>query len=106
MSDETESRLGSVEYDPATDAYYTNYGHEVAPPSVVVPGAIAEITGRTVETLEPLQKVIDTDALDHLFGDDAFDSSEEAEVSFTYAGHEVYVNSSGVVVIEPVACEE
>lgn len=104
MTDETSPHIGSVEYDPATDAYYTNYAGDAAPPSSVVPTALAEITGRGVEELQPLQEVVDPDALDALFGWRAGDR-EDVEISFTYAGHDVTVSGSGVVVIESVACE-
>ncbi|WP_135829865.1 HalOD1 output domain-containing protein [Halorussus halobius] len=104
MTDDASAPLGSVEYDPTTDAYYTNYAGDVAPPSAVVPSAIAEITGRGVETLQPLQEVVDPDALDHIFREPTGDR-EDVEIAFTYAGHDVTVSGSGVVVIESVACE-
>lgn len=104
MTDETSPRLGSVEYDPATGAYYTNYASDVVPPSTVVPKAMAEITGCGVEELRPLQEVVDPDALDHIFGEHAGDR-EDVEISFTYAGHDVTVSGSGVVVIDPVERE-
>jgi len=103
MTDETSPHIGSVEYDPTTDAYYTNYA-DAAPPSSVVPTALAEITGRGVDDLQPLQEAVDPDALDALFGERAGDH-EDVEISFTYADHDVTVSGSGVVVIESVTCE-
>lgn len=106
MTDDSEPCLGSVEHDPTTGEYYTNHAGEDAPPSAVVPNAIAEITDRRVESLRPLQQVVDPEALDHVFAGSAVDDSEEIDVSFTYVGFEVSVSSSGVIVLEPVEDEE
>lgn len=104
---ESSSGLGRVEYDPTTDAYYTCHAADDAPPSTVVPRAMAAITGRGIEDLRPLQEVLDPDALDDVFdGELAPDRPGEVEVSFDYVGHAVTVGSSGVVVLEAVEAEE
>lgn len=106
MTDDSDSRLGRVEHDPTTGAYYTNHADEDAPPSAVVPNAVAEITDRQVESLQPLQRTVDPDALDHVFAGRAADDTGEVDVSFVYVGFEVRVSSSGVIVLEPVDEEE
>lgn len=106
MTDESESRLRSVEYDPTTGGYYANHAAG-KPASTVVPNAVAEITGRRVEELLPLQHTLDPDALDDLLDAGPVPGrSEPVEISFTYAGFEVTVDSSGVVVLEPLEDEE
>lgn len=106
MTDESDSGLGGVEYDPTTDDYYTNYATGDAPPSTVVPNAVAEITGREVDELRPLHRVLDPDALDALLDSRRVAAADDVEVSFTYAGVGVTASSSGVVVLDPVDREE
>ncbi|WP_115865700.1 HalOD1 output domain-containing protein [Halorussus litoreus] len=106
MIDDSDSRLGRVEHDPTTGTYYTNHAGEDAPPSAVVPNALAEITDRRIESLRPLQQVVDPDALDQVFDESAVDDADEVDVSFVYVGFEVNVSSSGVIVLEPVDDEE
>lgn len=63
--------------------------------SVQVIQTVADATDRDASELPPLYGDIDPDALDALV-----EGMTEGEVSFTYAGHDVTVTSSGFVSCE------
>lgn len=61
--------------------------------------AIADREGVRPEELDPpLYEVIDSDALNSLFGNDG----DDARVVFTYAGYEVTVSGDGEVSLTPL----
>lgn len=66
------------------------------PISAGVVMAVAAVTGRPVESIEPLNEVIDTDALDSIV-DPA--TSDSVRVTFTYAGTTVIVDSTRRVLV-------
>lgn len=68
------------------------------PPSYQVVQAVADATGRDPTALEPLNEVIDPDALDGLFTDAADDGPHPTgRVTFTFAGCDVVVGPGGEV---------
>lgn len=65
-------------------------------PSTGVVMAVAAVTGRTAESIEPLNETIDTDALDSLV---APAGSDPVRVTFAYAGTTVIVDSTRRVLV-------
>lgn len=65
-------------------------------PSTGVVMAVAAVTGRRAESIEPLNESVDTDALDSLV-DPA--GSTPVSVTFTYAGTTVTVDSTPRVLV-------
>lgn len=65
-------------------------------PSTGVVMAVAAVTGRPVESFEPLNEAIDTDALDSLVDPS---SADPVRVTFTYAGTTVIVDSTRRVLV-------
>ncbi|WP_137286143.1 HalOD1 output domain-containing protein [Halorussus salinisoli] len=87
--------------DPETGIYRVTYDYPSNPPSIAVPLAIGEMTGRGVTDLESLYEAgeVDPDALDDLFRPTASGIAPECRVTFAYHGHEVTVKSYGRIVI-------
>lgn len=93
--------------------------YEVAsdqPVSEAVVAAVAEHVRResngpdhsvgTGYPFEPLYEVVDPDALDRLFGPTRRTPADRCgRVTFSYGGHEVTVNSSGLIQLAPLAGE-
>ena len=90
---------------PVTDAdggIRAEYNWSSVNPSTAVVKTVAIATNRGPTTLEPLYKSVDADALDALLDSDGFRSTDEVTtVSFAFAGHDVTVQSDGIVVIHP-----
>lgn len=91
--------LESVEHDPEEDRYRVTYDRQT-PPSVAVPAAVQEITGKEMRDLEPIHAVIDPDALDELFQPPRdTEARSSLYVTFTHEGHTVTVYSDRRLVI-------
>lgn len=73
------------EWDPSED------------PSMAVVETVAAATGRTMDTLEPLQNYVDVDALDALVAS-AATSETAVSLSFSYSGTSVVVTGEAVEV--------
>jgi len=90
---------------PVTDAdgvIRAEYNWSSVTPSTAVVKTVAIATNREPTTLEPLYKSVDADALDALLDSDGFHSTNEVTtVSFAFAGHDVTVQSDGVILIQP-----
>ncbi|EMA30450.1 HalOD1 output domain-containing protein [Halobiforma nitratireducens] len=72
-----------------------DYHHDS--PSLRVVDAIADTTDTDPLELEPLYNIVDPEALDRLFKNDA---DVRASVRFEYAGHTVEVRSDGTVLVD------
>lgn len=95
-----DTALESVEYDPEEDKYRVTYDPET-PPSVAVPSAMQEITGKEVWELDPLHAVIDPDALDEVFQPPRGTvARRNGRVTFAYQNHSVTVFSDRRLVVE------
>ncbi|WP_232686356.1 HalOD1 output domain-containing protein [Halobacterium zhouii] len=90
--------------ETASDAVRTDY-HGTRPSEAVVL-AVADARDTDPLDLEPLNNVIDPDALDRLF-QSAGEESTVGELSFTMEGCEVVVHGDGdIVVTPPVTADE
>lgn len=67
---------------------------------LAVVAAVAAALDRGLEELPPLASSIDPDMIEYLFRDDP--APWERSLSFYYAGHDVIVDSGGVVRVVPV----
>lgn len=90
---------------PVTDAdgvIRADYNWSSVNPSTAVVKTVAIATNRGPTALEPLYTSVDADALDALLASDGFHSTDGVTiVSFAFAGHDVTVQSDGIVVIQP-----
>jgi len=66
-------------------------------PTGVVVTAVAEATGQSPLEMRPLGEVVDTDALNRLFGSSR-DSRSSVTVSFEYCGQHVTMTANDVAV--------
>lgn len=64
--------------------------------------AVAEALDRDVEELPPLSQSIDPDIVESLFRDGSTPQIRERSLSFYYAGHDIIVDSDGVVRVVPL----
>lgn len=70
--------------------------------STAVVDAVADAKGISpTEIRPPLHRVVDADALNHLFQSKRYAPGEEPRVSFCYAGYEITVHGRGEVVVRP-----
>lgn len=84
------------------DSTRGQFDWSVTPPSRAIVETVADAVDSDVLELPPLQRAIDADALDSLFGDVAHHPSGSLhEVSFTYADCEIAVAAYGEVTVEP-----
>jgi hypothetical protein len=82
-----------------TAARFFTYQSAAVNPTVAVVEGISAVTGRPMEDLPPITSAVDPDALNTLCT--ASPSAASATVSFTYAGHDVTVSTSGSITIDP-----
>lgn len=88
--------------DPDTGIARKRFDDETESPSVAVVSLVAAVTDRTPTELEPLNDVLDPDALDALFAPTPTGKfRSDGNVQFTYHDHDVTVYSYGVVAVEP-----
>ena len=88
----------SVEYDTDEAEYRAIFDAEAIAPSTAVIGAVATIAETDPLDLTPLQKTIDTDALDTLFSPRPT-ADGDSQVTFVYDGYDVTLHSYGSVVV-------
>lgn len=76
-------------------------------PSTAVVSAVADVTGREPTELPPLQRHVDADGLNSLLTRGAVDGTGPIQVSFSYAGVRVTIDSAGTLDVrpEPVSSE-
>lgn len=101
MSDELSGLVGEIEYDPGSDSYVLTYdpGGETPVSTVVVDG-VAAVTDRDPTAIDPLESVVDTDALDRLFAPTAEANRPAGRVEFPFDGCSVTVTAEGTVRID------
>ena len=88
----------------STDSVRREYDWAAVEPSTAVVETVAVTGGTDPGDMPPLYSSIDSDALDSLFVPNAGSrSTGAAEVSFSYAGHDVLVRTDGVVVVSTPA---
>lgn len=110
--DTTEERTDdvaapAVEFHPRRGAYTTEFETGSRPVSEAIVSAVSHASDRDPLELPPLQRTIDTDALDSMFSRAAVDRSRcLGELTFEYAGHRVTVRSHGTVEVEPAVRPE
>lgn len=76
--------------------------YAVADASGCPPLPESEETGRDIEeSLDPLYRAIDPDALESLFSSSPAERERDIEVSFSYHDRRITVESSGTIRIEP-----
>lgn len=82
------------------DIYRVEFSGGTDEPSTTVVEAVAAITGRKQDELDPLYDAVETDALDSIFGSGIRSDEGDVVITFTYEGVDVVVRNSGVVEIE------
>lgn len=101
MTDEPPDPRDSQEYHSETETYRVEYAHGTDSPSTVLAEAVATMTGREPDQLDPLYEAVDPAALDALFRPTAKGGHRgDGEVSFVYHGYEVAVRSCGVIAVQ------
>lgn len=105
MIDDSSDAGDGLEYNTDGDTYRTEFARTDRPSTVVVK-AVAAITGRPQDDLEPLFYSIDPEALDALF-QPAVEGEHrgDVDVSFSYQGFDVAVHSYGIIDVRPVVEE-
>lgn len=97
-------RSGDVESVGDPDSIVSRYDWTSTAPHTAVVETVAAAVNRDPVDLEPLYSRVDPDALDVILGPTCDPRGEEPiGVSFTYAGRDVTVESSGEVVVR--SCE-
>ncbi len=87
------------EYDPTQQVYRTDVGEDESL-SIATVTLVSEAVDRDPLEIPPLERTIDTDALEELFR--ATRGGERSCVEFTYAGCEVRVHGNRRVVVDPL----
>lgn len=80
----------------ASRAFRTTFDRQSESVCVAVISAVAAVSNTRPKELEPLQGVVDTDALDALF-----QPGSHGHVTFPYSGYEVNVRSDGELTLAP-----
>ncbi|WP_435073822.1 HalOD1 output domain-containing protein [Halorubrum sp. HHNYT27] len=87
----------SLRFDPDETTYRANFDSDSDSASEAVVWALAEITGRSADELEPIRSVVDPIVFDSLVRR----RRRPIQVSFAYNGHEVTVASRGEIIVQP-----
>jgi len=104
----TSSSLGvtdsidGVEFDADTNTFWATYDSARDSVSLAVVAVVAAVENRAPTDLDPLQSVVDTDALQGLFQTSGRGLQSPTRTSFRYEGYEVTVSSEAVVEVTPV----
>lgn len=86
-----------VEYDADSGTYRTSYDPDTESPSVRLIESVAAIKDVSPTALEQLDKSVDPDALDAVFGPTRNAPGNHGSVSFVYEGLTVVVHSDGEI---------
>lgn len=102
MSEADAGLFDNVSYDEEADVYRVDSTtvREQGPSLSIILG-VAEITDTDPNEQEPLNDVIDPEALDGLFARTTPSGGETDCTSFTYAGFRVTVYRDGEVLLQP-----
>jgi len=96
--DEPDGEKSARSTEAAEDSpYRVSYDTPAKRPSQAVVEAISEATDRSLTEIGPLYSAIDPEALDELFRGDDRRGVPTGRVTFALDGHEVTVQSGGVV---------
>ncbi|WP_408960773.1 HalOD1 output domain-containing protein [Natrinema sp. 74] len=103
MSEISDTPLADrVGYDPETETYHVQFawtGPE--PASYAVVQSLAAVTDTEPESMQPLYKTLEPNALDALFQPGSNDTPRpQGTVSFAHEGHDVTVHASGEIIID------
>lgn len=90
----------SFEYHPGENTFRADYDHEDAPPSTAIVSAVAVASDTDPLDIEPLQSLIDPDALDSLVTSQTT-TEGDFRMTFEYHDHEVTASSYGTLQIRP-----
>lgn len=82
-------------YDATTETYQFDFDPDESTPSMAVVAALSEVTETDPELLEPLQEMVDTDALDAMLRHG--DTEAPVSITFTASGYTITVHTRGVV---------
>lgn len=88
----------SIRFDSDRGIYRASFDPDSEPASDAVVWTLAEITGQEVAELEPIESIVDPIVFDALVRR----RRQPIQVSFTYNGHEVTVESQGEVIVQSV----
>lgn len=96
-----------VTLEPVSDPgggqpYRVRYDRETTPPGIAVAAAVAEMKRVDPSDLEPLQNVVDTEALAELMRPRSR-TAGSTQVSFDYEGVTVTIASTGLITIAPTS---
>lgn len=67
--------------------------------AVSIAAGLAEVTGKDMEELEPLQKKVDVDAIESVFRSKDRKCPVTGQISFEHEGHLISISSDGDVVL-------
>lgn len=93
--------LSPLEFDGENKSFQATYDSSRDPTSLAVVAVVATARGEDPKSLSPLQRVIDTDALDELATESATGSGTCNSISFRYGGFEITVTSDDVIKANP-----
>ncbi|WP_340099728.1 HalOD1 output domain-containing protein [Salinibaculum salinum] len=96
----TGFELGPRSYHDESSSYRFEYDQKETPASMAVVSALAEVMDADPTTLEPLQKTVDTDALD-AFIQTQTPAISDSNVTLSLENYTVTVHSYGVVAVSP-----
>ena len=100
MSSEPSDVDLSISYDPETDTYRATFDSATVAPTVAVVEAMAAVEGADPTELRPIFDAIDPQGLDRICTESIPPEREgHRTVEFTYHGHQVRVQSLGVIEI-------
>lgn len=90
-----------IDYDPITETYHLSFDREEwSRPTMIVAQFVSYITDTSPTSLPPLHSAVETDGLDTWLSATQSDLSE-FEVSFTYAGYQITMDSDGNIWVQP-----
>lgn len=95
-----------ITYDSPTERYQLTVDPKQTPrPSLILVHFIAHIKDETPRALPPLQSAIDTDSLDRWLST-THDPQSDAELTFTYAGYQITLDTVGNLRAQPTNVTE
>lgn len=89
--------LDQGRFDEATATHRFKYDEDETPASMAAVAALAEVSGEDPTDLAPIQKSVDSDALDLLAGGQSTDGA--VHVTWEQDDYTVTVHSDGVVAV-------
>lgn len=91
-----------IDYDPITEEHHLSFDPgQVSRPTMVVVQLISHITDTSPLSLPPLHSAVETDSLDTWLSATR-EHVVDFETKFTYAGHQITLNSRGDIWAQPI----